>query len=217
MNEFVSIHTGDDQPGVATLVLSRPPTNSLTRQVYRELSVAAAELGSREGIAAVIVFGGHEIFSAGDDMSELRTLDAAETAAAGRLRRDALGALATIPIPTVAAITGYALGAGLALALAADWRISGDNAKVGATEVLAGLPPAGECGARLARSIGPSKAKDLVFSGRFVGAEEALGMGLVDHMVAPDHVYDSALDWARQFVGFSPQVLAAGKAAVDAG
>ncbi len=86
-------------------------------------------------MAAVILFGGHEIFSAGDDMPELRTLRGAEAETAARVRRDAIDAVAAIPKPTVAAITGYALGAGLTLALAADWRISGDNVKFGATEI----------------------------------------------------------------------------------
>jgi enoyl-CoA hydratase len=121
--------------------------------------------------------------------------------------------VAAIPKPTVAAVTGYALGAGLTLALAADRRISGDNVKVGATEILDGLPPAGGGAARLARAVGESNAKDLVFSGRFVGAKEALAMGLVDELVAPDHVYDAAAAWARRFVDASPELLAAAKAA----
>ena len=81
MNEFVSVHTSDEQPGIATLLLSRPPTNALTRQVYREIVSAAADLGQRDDICAVIVFGGHEIFSAGDDMPELSTLSADEAEA----------------------------------------------------------------------------------------------------------------------------------------
>src|SRR5215471_21556465 len=110
MTEFVSVHTGDVQPGVATLLLSRPPTNALTRQTYREIVSAAADLGRRDDICAVIVFGGHEIFSAGDDMPELSTLNADAAAVAARVCRDAVDALAVIPMPTVAAITGYALG-----------------------------------------------------------------------------------------------------------
>jgi enoyl-CoA hydratase len=122
-------------------------------------------------------------------------------------------ALAGLGKPTVAAITGYALGAGLTLALAADWRVSGDNAKFGATEILAGLPPAGDGAARLAVAIGPSKAKDLVFSGRFVDAREALELGLIDQMVAPDTVYDAAVGWAGRFLDYPPAALAAAKAA----
>ena len=84
MNEFVTVHVSDEQPGIATLLLSRPPTNALTRQVYREIVAAAADLGGRDDVLAVIVFGGHEIFSAGDDVPELRTLDADEAAVADR-------------------------------------------------------------------------------------------------------------------------------------
>ena len=175
VREFVSIHTLDEHPGIATLLLSRPPTNALTRQVCREIVAAAAELGARDDVAAVIVFGGHEIFSAGDDVAVLQTLSAEEAAGAAQVGREAVDALGAIPKPTVAAITGYALGSGLTLALAADWRVAGDNVKVGATEILAGFPPGGT--ARLARTIGESKAKDLVFSGRFVDAKEALALG----------------------------------------
>ena len=217
MNEFVTVHVSDDRPCIGTLVLSRPPTNAMTRQVYREIVGASADLGRRGDIAAVIVFGGHEIFSAGDDVPELRTLSPDEADAAKRVCREAVDALAAIPKPTVAAITGYALGAGLTLALAADWRVSGDNVKFCSTEILAGLVPAGGGSVRLARTVGVSKAKDLVFSGRFVGAKEAMALGLIDEMVAPDAVYDAAAAWARRFVDAPAHVLAAAKAAIDGG
>ena len=125
----------------------------------------------------------------------------------------ALAAVAAIPKPTVAAITGYALGSGLTLALAADWRISGDNVKVGSTEILAGRTPGPNATALLAQAVGLSKAKELVFSGRFVGAEEAHTLGLLDELAAPDGVYDAAVAWARRFTDYPPQVLAAAKAA----
>ncbi len=213
MREFVGVHTSDEQPGIATLLLSRPPTNALTRQVYRELASAAEELAGHTDVAAVILFGGHEIFSAGDDVPALRTLSPQETATATEVARRALAAVAAIPRPTVAAVTGYALGSGLTLALAADWRISGDNVKVGSTEILAGLAPGPDATARLTQAIGPSKAKNLVFSGRFVGAEEAHTLGLLDELAAPDGVYDAAVAWARRFTDYPPQVLAAAKAA----
>ncbi|MCV7300526.1 enoyl-CoA hydratase [Mycobacterium barrassiae] len=214
MREFVSIHTSDDQPGVATLLLSRPPTNALTRQVYRELGIAAAEIGGRDDVRAVILFGGHEIFSAGDDVRERSLLNNAEAATAAQVCRQAVDALAAIPKPTVAAITGYALGGGLNLSLAADWRVAGDNVRFGVTEILAGLVPAGGT-SRLASTVGLSKAKDMVFSGRFLDAKEALALGLIDEMVAPDSVYDAALAWARRFVEHPAQVLAAAKASFD--
>jgi enoyl-CoA hydratase len=215
LSEFVSVHVGEDHPGVGTLALSRPPTNAMTRQVYREIGQAAAEVARREDIAAVIVFGGHEIFSAGDDMPQLRTLTASEAESWIRVRRDAVDAVAAIPKPTVAAITGYALGAGLGLALAADWRVSGDNVRFGATEILAGLVPDGGGVARLTRTVGASRAKELVYSGRFFDAEEALALGLIDDMVAPDGVYDAAAAWAGRFVDGPQYALAAAKAGID--
>lgn len=215
MTEFARLHTSADYPRVGTLVLHRPPTNALTRQACRELAAAATQAGRRDDVAAVILFGGHEIFSAGDDVPELRTLTPAEAETAARVRHEAVEAVAAIPKPTVAAVTGYALGAGLTLALAADWRVSGDNVKFGATEILAGLVPDGAGLTRLARTAGASRAKELVYSGRFFDAEEALALGLVDDMVAPDGVYDAALAWANRFVDGPAVALAAAKAGID--
>ncbi|WP_319431891.1 enoyl-CoA hydratase [Mycobacterium sp. RTGN5] len=217
MREFVSIHVGEQYPGVGVLLVSRPPTNALTRQTYRELISAAAELAERADITTVVLFGGHEIFSVGDDVPELRTLNRAEAEAADLLRREAIDAVASIPKPTVAAITGYALGTGLSLALAADWRVSGDNVKLGATEILAGLVPGGGGAQRLARAVGSARAKDLAFSGRFVDAKEALVHGLIDEMVAPDHVFDAAAAWAGRLVDAAPSALAGAKALIDGG
>ncbi|MCV7088043.1 enoyl-CoA hydratase [Mycolicibacter hiberniae] len=216
MSEFVTVHSDADEPGVATLLVSRAPTNAMTRQVYREIAAAAAEVSDRDDIAAVVLYGGHEIFCAGDDVPELRTLVAAEAEVFARVRHDAVQAVAAIGKPTVAAVTGYALGSGLALALAADWRVCGDNVKFGATEILAGLVPDGGGLARLAGTIGASRAKELAYSGRFFDAEEALALGLVEQMVAPDGVYEAAMAWARQFVGAPALALAAVKASVDA-
>ena len=215
LSEFVSVHLDSGHPGVGTLVLSRPPTNAMTRQVYREIEQAAAEVSNRDDIAAVVLFGGHEIFSAGDDVAQLRTLTASEAESWVRVHRAAVDAAAAIPKPTVAAITGYALGAGLGLALAADWRVSGDNVRFGATEILAGLVPGGDGMARLARTVGASRAKELVYSGRFFGAEEALELGLIDEMVAPDGVYDAAAAWASRFVDGPRSAFAAAKAGID--
>jgi enoyl-CoA hydratase len=213
--EFISLHTSAEHPGIGTIGLSRPPTNALTRQAYRELAATATEVSGRDDIVAVILFGGHEIFSAGDDVPELRTLSAQEAERGAEIRHLAIEAVGAIPKPTVAAVTGYALGSGLTLALAADWRVGGDNVKVGATEILAGLIPGGGGMARLARTIGVSRAKDLVFSGRFVDAREAHALGLLDEMVAPDHVYDAAVAWAQRFVAAPPGALAAAKAVID--
>ena len=213
--EFVSIHLGANQPGIATVLLHREPANALTRQAYRELAAAAREVSDRADIAAVILFGGHEVFSTGDDVRELLTLDSGEAEAADAAKRATIDAVAAIPKPTVAAVTGYALGAGLCLALAADWRVCGDNAKLGATEILTGLVPGGGGCERLAHAVGRPRAKEMAFSGRFVGAEEASTIGLIDELVAPDDVYDHSVQWALRFTDAPAEALAGVKALVD--
>lgn len=214
MAEFVTL---DVDGGIGTIRLSRPPMNALNRQVQGELREVAAAATADDAVRAVIVYGGEKVFAAGADIKEMAEMSAQQmTDAIGGLQAG-LGAVASIPKPTVAAITGYALGGGLEVALGADRRIAGDNAKLGVPEVLLGVIPGGGGTQRLARLIGPSRAKDMIFTGRFVGAEEALRIGLVDEVVAPDAVYGAARAWASQFVGGASRALAAAKAAIDEG
>lgn len=217
MPEFVTLETSEDHPGVGTIRLDRPPMNALNRQVQTELAAAADEASLRDDIKAVVVYGGPKVLAAGADIKELNDLTYAEmTKIAGRLQA-ALGSIADIPKPTVAAITGYALGGGLEVALGCDRRIAGDNAKLGVPEILLGVIPGGGGTQRLARLVGPAKAKDLMFTGRFVDAAEALSIGLVDEVVEPDDVYDAALAWAGQFTNAASIAIAAAKRAVDQG
>ncbi len=215
--EFVTLETSPDHPGVGTIRLNRPPMNALNRQVQAELAAAAEEASTRDDIKAVVVYGGPKVLAAGADIKEMNDMSFADMSKVAGKLQDGLGAVASIPKPTVAAVTGYALGGGLEVALGADRRIAGDNAKLGVPEVLLGVIPGGGGTQRLARLIGPSRAKDMVFTGRFVGAEEALAIGLVDEVVAPDDVYDAALKWAGQFAGAASVALAAAKTAIDAG
>ena len=129
----------------------------------------------------------------------------------------AFNAVAAIGKPTVAAITGYALGGGCELALACDFRVCGDNAKLGQPEILLGIIPGAGGTQRLPRLVGPAKAKDLIFSGRFVDAAEALAIGLVDKVVPPDDVYTAAADLVRRYVGGPAYALRAAKEAIDSG
>jgi enoyl-CoA hydratase/carnithine racemase len=125
--------------------------------------------------------------------------------------------VAQIRKPTVAAVTGYALGGGCELALACDFRVAGENAKLGQPEILLGIIPGAGGTQRLARLVGPARAKDIIFSGRFVAAEEALRIGLVDKVVAAEEVYATALTWMRSFVGGPAYALRAAKEAIDRG
>ncbi|AYA27051.1 short chain enoyl-CoA hydratase [Rhodococcus rhodochrous J3] len=214
MAEFVTLDVSD---GIGTIRLDRPPMNALNRQLQEEIRTAAREATVRSDVKSVIVYGGEKVFAAGADIKEMADLSYVQMSEIVGDLQSALGSIADIPKPTVAAITGYALGGGLELALGADRRIVGDNVKLGTPEILLGIIPGGGGTQRLARLIGPAKAKDLVFTGRFVGADEALSIGLVDEVVAPDDVYEAARRWAGQFTGAASRALAAAKAAIDQG
>ena len=214
MGEFVRLEVDG---GVGTIRLDRPPMNALNRQVQEEIREAAQEASTRDDVRAVIVYGGEKVFAAGADIKEMADLSYADmTVRAGKLSA-AFSSVAAIPKPTVAAITGYALGGGLELALCCDRRVAGDNAKVGQPEILLGIIPGAGGTQRLPRLVGPSRAKDIVYTGRFVDAQEALHIGLVDEVVAPDDVYEAAKRWASQFSGAAAQALAAAKVAIDGG
>ncbi|WP_067544805.1 enoyl-CoA hydratase-related protein [Nocardia crassostreae] len=215
MAEFVTVDRGVAE-GVAVLRIARPPMNLIDLQVALEVSAAAAEIAADTGVSAVIVYGDERVFSAGDEMAELAAFTPEQAEAVVADFQSALSCLARLPQPTVAAISGYALGAGLELALAADRRIIGDNVKLGLPQIKAGLIPLAGI-RRLSLLVGPSKAKDLVYSGRFVDPEEAEKIGLVDEVVAPDDVFAAALRWAGQFTGAPRLALAAAKRVFEAG
>lgn len=214
MSEFVRLEVDG---GIGTIRLDRPPMNALNKQVQEEIRAAALEAGERADVRAVIVYGGQKVFAAGADIKEMADLSYVDMAARAGALTSSFTAVADIPKPTVAAVTGYALGGGLELALCCDRRIAGDNAKVGQPEILLGIIPGAGGTQRLSRLIGSSKAKDVIYTGRFVEAGEALSLGIVDEVVAPDDVYEAALRWAGQFVNGPARALAAAKAAIDIG
>jgi enoyl-CoA hydratase/carnithine racemase len=202
---------------VATIRLDRPPMNALSTAVQGELAAAAEQVSADRAVRAVVVYGGAKVFAAGADVKELAALDYVQMAADGKRLQNSLTAVARIGKPVVAAITGYALGGGLELALCADFRVAGENAKLGQPEILLGIIPGAGGTQRLPRLIGPAKAKDLIFSGRFVDSAEALAIGLVDKVVADDEVYQAALDLAARYASGPPIALRAAKDAIDRG
>jgi enoyl-CoA hydratase/carnithine racemase len=210
--EFVRLEVAD---GVATLRLDRPKMNPISFQVQAELEAAAKEASARADIRAVVLYGGERLFAAGNDVKEMAELSYPEMVDRSAGVQAAVTAIADIPKPTVAAVTGYALGGGCELSLAADLRFASPKAVFGQPEVLLGIIPGAGGTQRLARLVGPSKAKDMILTGRFVAAEEALAMGLVDRVV--EDPYAEALAWARQFTTAAPYALRAAKEAVDRG
>ncbi len=214
MSEFVRLEVDG---GVGTIRLDRPKMNALNVQVQEEIRAAATEAAEREDIRAVVVYGGERVFAAGADIKEMADMSYQDMVRRSGGLQSAFTSVAKIPKPVVAAVTGYALGGGCELALCADFRIAADDATLGQPEILLGVIPGAGGTQRLTRLVGSSTAKDLIFTGRFVKADEALAIGLVDRVVPAASVYDEALAWARQFVGGAAYALRAAKEAIDRG
>jgi enoyl-CoA hydratase/carnithine racemase len=214
MGEFVRLEIAD---GIGTIRLDRPPVNALNDQVRDEVAAAASSAAADDEIRAVILYGGEKVFAAGADIKEMAEAGYAAMAdRSGRLQA-ALSLVAAIGKPVVAAITGYALGGGLELALAADFRVAGENARLGQPEILLGIIPGAGGTQRLARLVGPAKAKDIVFTGRMLPAAEAHVIGLVDLVVPDASVYQAALDLVKRYVTGPALALRAAKQAIDHG
>ncbi|MEU3662883.1 enoyl-CoA hydratase-related protein [Streptomyces sp. NPDC032940] len=203
--------------GVGTLRLDRPPMNALDIATQDRLKELAEEVTRRDDVRAVVIYGGEKVFAAGADIKEMQVMDHAAMIARARALQDSFTAVARIPKPVVAAVTGYALGGGCELALCADFRIAADNAKFGQPEILLGLIPGAGGTQRLSRLVGPSKAKDLIFTGRQVKADEALTIGLADRVVPAAEVHEQAHAWAARLAKGPAIALRAAKEAIDTG
>jgi len=214
MGEFVRVET--DQ-AIATIRLERPPMNALNAQVQDELAAAAAEVSADPGVRAVVLYGGPKVFAAGADIKEMADASYQRMAADSQRLQASFTAVAKIPKPVVAAITGYALGGGLELALCADFRVAGRGARVGQPEIQLGIIPGAGGTQRLPRLIGPARAKDIVFTGRFVEAAEALDIGLVDQVTPDEDVYDVARAMVARYATGAALALRAAKQAIDDG
>jgi enoyl-CoA hydratase len=208
---FVTVERLPD--GVALIRLDRPKANALSGAVLGQIFAVASEL-TEDPPGAIVLWGGRRIFAAGADIVGL---DGAGAGAVGANFTSALGALAGVPRATIAAINGYALGGGLELALVCDFRVCAEDAKLGLPEVLLGVLPGGGGTQRLPRLIGSSRAKELIFSGRQVAADEALAIGLVNRVAAPDEVLESALGWAAELARGPLVAHGLAKWAVDRG
>ena len=214
MGEFVKLEVAD---GVGTILLNRPPINALNDQLTGELADAAQVASESDEIRAVIIYGGEKVFAGGADIKQMAEASYSEMALrSGRLQA-AMGLVAGIPKPVVAAITGYALGGGLELALAADFRIAGESARLGQPEILLGIIPGAGGTQRLPRLVGPARAKDIVFSGRMLKSSEAHAIGLVDVVAADDSVYQAAQDMVKRYAAGPALALRAAKQSIDHG
>jgi enoyl-CoA hydratase/carnithine racemase len=215
MGEFVTLEVSDD--GVGEITLSRPPVNALSGPVARELTGVVDEVRDDERVRAVVVWGGDRVFAAGADIKEMGELDSIQMQRHIAAFQDALTRLEQLPLISIAAITGYALGGGCELALACDLRVCAADAQLGQPEILLGVIPGAGGTQRLPRLIGAGRAKELIYSGRFVGAEEALRIGLVTEVVPREEVHGRATEIARGYASGPTVALAAAKFAVQNG
>jgi enoyl-CoA hydratase len=204
------------EDGVARLTLNRPEKhNALSRALIDELHSALGELEARSDIrAAVISGGGGKAFAAGADISELRerTRDDAFLGINGRL----FSRLEAFPWPTIAAIEGFALGGGCELALACDLRVAGRKAKLGQPEVNLGIVAGAGATYRLARQVGLGRARELLFTGKILSAEEAERIGLVERVVDAGRAEEEALAIAKTISEKAPLAIRLTKAALSA-
>ena len=214
MGEFVRLEVAD---GVGTIRLDRPKMNALNVQVQEEIRAVAAEASERDDVKAVVVYGGEKVFAAGADIKEMADMSYTDMVRRSGALQSSFSAVARIPKPVVAAVTGYALGGGCELALCADVRYAAEDAVLGQPEVLLGVIPGAGGTQRLARLVGPSKAKDIIFTGRFVKATEALAIGMVDKVYPADQVYAEAVAWASRFRNAASYALRAAKESIDRG
>ncbi len=212
MESLVLLDRRDD--GVAVITLNNPKVNALSRAVLGRLHQVAREL-TADPPRAVVITGGEKIFAAGADISEFGGPQEAETI--GESFHQALDAIAAIPRFVIAAVAGYALGGGCELALACDYRIAGDRAVFGQPEILLGIIPGGGGTQRLTRTVGPSRAKELMITGRQVKADEALRIGLADELVANDQVHVRAFELAREVASGATVAQGLVKELVDRG
>ncbi len=211
--EFVRFSADD---GVGLIELTRPPVNALNGQVAEELLEVADRAADRSVRAVVIT--GRPHFAAGADITGFQeAFDAGLSGLENNRVPEAVRRIEQLAKPVIAAVHGYALGGGLELAMAADFRFLAEDAQVGQPEIKLGLIPGAGGTQRLYRLVGFSKAKELNYTGRFVGAEEALAIGLADRVFPKESLFDEAWQAAAAYAQGPTVAIGAAKHAMNEG
>lgn len=205
--------------GVALLTLNRPAVlNALDDRSYHRLDEILAELEERQDVRALVLTGaGERAFSAGADLTYMRALDGERRQAFILLTYRVTNRLAAFPRPTIAAIRGYALGGGFELVMACDLRVVGADALFGLPEITLGSVPGSGGVQRLPLLVGPTRAKEMIFTGRRLPAQEALAWGLVNSLVDPEGVMEAAWATAHQIASLNPLAIESAKRTVQVG
>lgn len=205
--------------GASWVILNRPQAlNALSKQLNLELRELANQLAQDRDVRVVVITGaGEKSFCAGADLKERKGVTADETAPYVNAIGGAIDSIADLPMPTIAAINGYALGGGMELALACDFRIASSNAKFALTEVRLGIMPGAGGTQRLPRLIGVAAAKQLIMLGRRIDAQRALELGLVMQVVEPADLVAAVDAVVDELSGCAPISVAKAKQAIDRG
>lgn len=205
-----------DEGAVALITLNAPERrNAIDLQMVQSLHARLDELAPRQELRAVVLTGsGEKAFAAGADIAQLKERKAADALAA--INSSLFKRIEDFPVPVVAALRGWTLGGGCELAIACDLRVAGEGTRMGQPEVGLGIIPAAGGTYRLPRLIGLGRARDLIYTGRILDAEEALRIGLVERVVPDAEVQEAALTLARQIAGNGPLAVRAAKATLNA-
>ena len=215
MGEFVNLEVDDN--GVGTIRLDRPKVNALNAAVAREIDEAVESARTNDSVRSVVVWGGERVFAAGADIKEMEQRDAVTMYRYIGEFQDVFSRLENLPKVTIAAINGYALGGGCELALACDFRVCAEDSQLGQPEILLGVIPGAGGTQRLPRLVGAGRAKDIIYSGRFVAADEALAIGLVNEVVPAAEVHARAMKMAERYARGPSVALMAAKQAIQRG
>jgi enoyl-CoA hydratase/carnithine racemase len=201
---------------VATIVLDRPPANAIDLDMALALQDTIRAAGDRDDVGALVLWGGRRLFAAGADIRAMADWGPDEVRPSVSALADACDLLEETPKISVAAINGFALGGGLELAMACDLRVVAYDAQLGQPEIKLGVIPGAGGTQRLVPLVGAGRARDIVYSGRIVEAEEARAIGLVQAVVPPDDAYAEAVALARSLARGPRRALAAAKEAIQA-
>ena len=214
----MSFVTLEHRGPVGLITMNRPEAlNALNDQVLRDLDAVLDQVEADDSILVAVITGAGRSFVAGADIGQMSTLTAAEAKAFGVLGNRVFLKLENLTKPTIAAVNGFALGGGCELSMACDIRVASEKAKFGQPEVGLGITPGFSGTQRLPRRVGVAKAKELIFSGRMIKADEAKEIGLVDAVYAPEALMDGALEMAKSFTKNAPIAVKYAKACIDRG
>lgn len=204
--------------GIAIIVINRPEAlNALNSTVIGELEQVIGQVEQDEELAALIITGEGRSFVAGADIAQQQPLDLTGGRKWGQRGSALMRRIEKLEIPTIAAVNGFALGGGCELALACDIILASEKAKFGQPEVGLGITPGFSGTQRLPRRIGVAKAKELIFSGKMIRADEAREIGLVNAVYAPEELMGGAMEMARSFAANAPIAVRYAKVCIDRG